>query len=84
VSGAAVLAASKHQAAAQKFLAFLTSAAGQKILATSDSYEYPIRPGVAANPALKPLDQLQPTDFTPAELGTGEDAKELLQQAGLL
>ena len=84
VSGAAVLAASKHQAAAQKFVAFLTSEAGQKILASSASYEYPIRPGVAANPELTPLTQLQPTDFTPADLGTGEDAKELLQQADLL
>ncbi len=84
VSGAAILAASKHQAAAQKFLAFLTSEAGQKILATSASYEYPIRPGVAANPELTPLSQLQPNSFTPADLGTGNDAKELLQEAGLL
>jgi iron(III) transport system substrate-binding protein len=84
ISGAAVLAASKHQAAAQKFVAFLTSDAGQRILATSESFEYPIRPGVAANSELTPLDKLQPTDFTPADLGTGNDAKELLQQAGLL
>src|SRR5579871_1603791 len=75
ISAAGVLAASKHQAAAQKFLAFLTSETGQHILATSSSYEYPIRPGVAANPELTPLSQLQPNSFTPAELGTGDDAK---------
>jgi len=84
VSGAAVLASSQHQAAAQQFLSFLTSAAGQRIVAGGDSYEYPIRPGIAANPALTPLDQLHPNDFTPADLGSGNDAKELLQQAGLI
>jgi iron(III) transport system substrate-binding protein len=84
VSGAGVLASSKHQAAAQKFVAFLTSEAGQSQLAHSESWEYPVRAGVAAQPALKPLAQLQPNGFTPADLGTGLDAKELLQAAGLL
>jgi iron(III) transport system substrate-binding protein len=84
ISGAAILKSSKHQAAAQKFLAFLTSDAGQRVLAAGDSFEYPIHPGVAANAALTPLDELQPSAFTPAELGTGLDAKKLLQEAGLL
>ena len=84
ISGAAVLKSSTHRAAAQRFLAFLTSAAGQKILASGDSFEYPIRPGVPANPQLTPLDQLHPNGFTPADLGTGLNAKELLQEAGLL
>jgi iron(III) transport system substrate-binding protein len=84
ISGAAVLKSSKHQAAAQKFVAFITSEAGQKVIAHGASFEYPIHPGVAANPELKPLDQLQPDSFTPAELGTGLDAKKLLQEAGLL
>jgi len=84
ISGAAVLRSSTHQAAAQKFLAFLTSEAGQRILASGDSFEYPIRPGVTANPQLTPLDQLHPNGFTPADLGTGLNAKALLQEAGLL
>jgi iron(III) transport system substrate-binding protein len=84
ISGAAVLKSSKHQAAAQEFLNFLTSEAGQTVLAHGESYEYPIHPGVAANPVLTPLRQLQPSSFTPAELGTGLDAKKLLQEAGLL
>ena len=47
VSGAGVLKSSKHQAAAQKFLAFLVSKQGQEIIADrSDSYEYPIGSGV--------------------------------------
>jgi iron(III) transport system substrate-binding protein len=84
VSGAAALKSSKHPAAAQKFLAFLTSQEGQTVLAHSDSFEYPVRPGVAANPVLTPLAELHPNAFTPADLGTGLDAKLLLQEAGLL
>jgi iron(III) transport system substrate-binding protein len=84
ISGAAVLRSSKHQAEAQKLLSFLTSAAGQKVLAAGESFEYPIRPGVAANPELRPLSSLRPSSFTPAELGTGLDAKQLMQEAGLL
>jgi iron(III) transport system substrate-binding protein len=39
VSGAAVLKSSKHQAAAQKFVAFLVSKQGQEIIAHSISFE---------------------------------------------
>jgi iron(III) transport system substrate-binding protein len=84
ISGAAVLKSSQHQAAAQQFLAFMTGQTGQTVLAASESFEYPIHPGVAANPQLPPLSSLAPTAFTPAELGTGLDAKNLLQQAGLI
>jgi iron(III) transport system substrate-binding protein len=54
------------------------------VLADGDSFEYPLHKGVAANPELPPLDKLQPTSFTPAELGTGLDAKMLLEEAGLI
>jgi iron(III) transport system substrate-binding protein len=84
ISGAAILKSSKHQAAAQEFLAFMTSNAGQNVLAHGESFEYPIHPGVAANPELPPLAQMQPSSFTPADLGTGLDAKTLLQEAGLI
>jgi iron(III) transport system substrate-binding protein len=84
ISGAAVLKSSKNQAAAQKFMDYLTSQSGQTIIATGDSFEYPLAAGVAANPELKPKNQLAPTDFSVAELGTGEDAKALLQEAQLL
>ncbi|HEY4811797.1 MAG TPA: extracellular solute-binding protein [Solirubrobacteraceae bacterium] len=84
ISGAAILKSSTHKAAAQEFLDFLTSKEGQTVLAHSDSFEYPIRKDVPANPELTPLDQLAPNSFTPAELGTGLDAKTLLQEAGLI
>ena len=84
ISGAGILKSSKHQAAAQKFVAFITSAAGQTILAHSDSFEYPIGDHVAASSELPPFAQLQPNSFSVAELGTGADAKTLLQEAQLL
>ena len=84
VSGAGILASSTHKAAAQKFLAFLVSAAGQRIIAQTDSFEYPIRPGVAANPQLPPLSSLHPDPAdTVARLGDGSLALALLQQAQL-
>lgn len=84
VSGAGVLASSTHRAAAQKFLAFLVSAAGQRIIAQSDSFEYPLRPGVAANSQLPPLSSLHPDPAdTIAKLGDGSTALQLLQQAQL-
>ena len=55
ISGAAILKSSKHQAAAQKLLDFMTSDAGRSVLAHSESFEYPIHPGVAANAELTPL-----------------------------
>ncbi len=84
VSGAAVLRSSKHQAAAQELLAFLTSKRGEETLAASDSYEYPLGSGVAGAPVLRPFDQLQPSAITPADLGDGSLALQLERQAGIL
>ena len=84
VSGAGVLASSRHQAAAQKFLAFLVSPAGQQIIAQTDSYEFPLRAGVAAHPGLPPLSSLHPDAAdTITRLGDGSEALQLLQQAQL-
>jgi iron(III) transport system substrate-binding protein len=84
VSGAAILKSSSHQADAQKFLAFITSAQGQQIIAHSDSFEYPIDSGVTTAQPETPFDQLQPNPISIAELGTGAEAIKLLQEAQLL
>ncbi len=84
VSGAAILTSSTHQAAAQRFLAFLTSQEGQEILAHSDSFEYPIASGVTTAQPETPFDQLRPNGITVAELGSGAEAIKLLQEAQLL
>jgi iron(III) transport system substrate-binding protein len=84
VSGAAVLRSSSHQAAAQRFLAFLVSKQGQETIAHSASYEYPIASGVTTAQPETPLAELQPNSITIPELGDGSTAISLMQQAGLL
>ena len=85
VSGAAVLKTSRHQAAAQRFLAYLVSAPVQAELGRSNvTFEYPLRPGIAANPALTPLDRLSPPRVGWAKLGDDSQAVALLRKAGLL
>lgn len=84
VSGAGILASSTHQAAAQRFLAFLVSRQGQEIIAHSQSYEYPLGSGVLTAQPLKPFDQLQPAPLTITQLGNGSAALALEQQAGLV
>lgn len=83
VSGAGVLRSSSHRAAAQAFVAFLVSRAGQQAIAHSHSYEYPLRPGVSAAAGLRPFAQLEPAAVTPADLGDGSFPLELEQKLGL-
>ncbi|HEY1762893.1 MAG TPA: extracellular solute-binding protein [Acidimicrobiales bacterium] len=84
VSGAAVLKSSKHQAAAQKFVAFIVSKQGQEIIAHSISYEYPIASGVTTAQPETPFQDLQPYPINIGELGTGSAAISLLREAQLL
>jgi iron(III) transport system substrate-binding protein len=82
-SGAAVLKSSAHQDAAQAFVAYLTSAPAQNIIATSESYEYPLAPGVQSTKGLPPQDSIGAV-ASPADLGDGSQALQLLQDTGLL
>jgi len=85
VSGAAILKTAKNADAAQQFLAYLVSVPAQTLLAKANvTFEYPLHPGVAANPVLTPFDQLQPPPIGIAKLGDDGDAAKLLREAGLL
>ena len=87
VSGAGVLKYSKHQAAAQKLLAFLVSKKGEEIIGRAggdeQSYEYPLGSGVTISAPETPFNQLQPNPITIAQLGDGAAAIDLLRQVGL-
>jgi iron(III) transport system substrate-binding protein len=83
VSGVGILKSSPHQADDQKFVAFLNSAQGQEIIASSQSFEYPIASGVTRT-GETPFDQLKPNSISIAQLGTGAEAIKLLQEAQLL
>ena len=84
ISGAAVLASSAHKREAQRFVAFLVSRAGQEILAHSADFEYPARPGVRPNPALRPLSAISPAALGPVRLGNDQQAARLIEQSGLV
>jgi iron(III) transport system substrate-binding protein len=85
VSGAAALKASHKQAAAQTFLAFLVSKPAQELMAHLDvTFEYPLAPGVAANPVLKPMSELSPPKITLKQIGDDREAAKLLREAGLI
>ncbi|MHB1854456.1 MAG: substrate-binding domain-containing protein, partial [Acidimicrobiales bacterium] len=84
VSGAAVLRSSRHPAAAQKFLAFLVSPAGQEIIARSQIYAYPLAGGVQTAQPIPAFSGLRPAPLTVAQLGDGSLALKLLQEAQLL
>ncbi len=84
VSGAAILKSSSHQANAQRFLAFLVSELGQRTLARSDSFEYPLRSGVRPASGLRPLSEVKRNSLTPAQLGDGSAPLAMEQRLGLL
>ena len=83
ISGAAMLASSTHRREAEGFIAFLVSATGQRIIAASDDFEYPARPGIAASSALPPLTAIAHATLGVAALGNDQEAAQLVQQAGL-
>jgi iron(III) transport system substrate-binding protein len=83
VGGAAVLASSHKLVSAERFVSFLVSAKAQRILAQGDDFEYPARPGIAPNPALPLLSQINPAILSVVRLGNDLTAASLIQQAGL-
>lgn len=83
VSGGGVLSSSKHPAQAQQFLAFMTSADGQKVLSDGKALEYSVASGVAPNAALKPLTELSPPEVDLSALNGPKIVAEM-QRVGLL
>ncbi len=84
VSGAAALKSSRHPALAQRFLAYLVSAPAQRIIASSESYEYPLGSGVVTTKPLPSFAGLRPPDVGIDDLGDGRASLMLLQQVGLI
>ncbi|MCY0106720.1 iron ABC transporter substrate-binding protein [Pseudomonas monsensis] len=83
ISGAGVLASSKHQDEAQQFLKYITGKQGQEILHTGSSFEYAVGQGAPSNPKLVPLKELDAPKVDASKLDS-KKAVELMTQAGLL
>ena len=83
VSGAGVLKSSKHASDAEKFVAYLTGADGQKKLAASYALEYPLSSAASLGPPVKPFDELEPPKVNVSDLD-GPAVVKLLTEAGFL
>ena len=83
VAGAAVIAGSKNQAAAEQFIAYLLAQHAQEYFAT-ETYEYPLAPGVAAHPDLPALSDIQTPDIDLSDLADLRGTLELLQEVELI
>lgn len=86
-SGAGVLKSSKHQAQAQKFLAWLTSKnGGQKLIAAAPAKvaeaQYPVAPGVAGSIS-GDLGDVRSPSFDMDKLARADQAEDLLKQLGM-
>ncbi len=83
VSGAAMLATSQHQAAAERFIEFLLSREAQEYFATS-TFEYPLLAGVEPDPRLPTLSEIQTPEIDLSNLDDLQGTLQLLQDVGAL
>ncbi len=83
VAGVGITAHARHLEPAKRLVTFLASEAGQKQFADLNK-EYPLRPDVAADPALPERKQLRTATVPLAKLSElREPAMTLIEQAGL-
>jgi iron(III) transport system substrate-binding protein len=83
-AGAGILSSSESQDAAKKFVEFMLSIDAQTYFA-EETFEYPLVPGVPANPLLPPIDTIPTPDIDLSDLATVLDlATDLVAEAGLI
>lgn len=83
-AGAGVLATSGNKAGAQQLIEFLLSDESQRYFA-EETFEYPLVPGIDADPSLPPIGTIPTPDINLSDLATVLDtATDLVAQAGLL
>lgn len=83
VAGAGILTTSPNPIAAQAFIDFLLTDESQAYFATETS-EYPLVGGKAADPGLPPLADLESPDIDLSDLADLEGTLKMLQDAGAL
>lgn len=83
-SGAGILAASEHEAAAQEFLRWLADPEGGQQVVAQDSPQYPLGTGVTSELDLEPMADLDPPPLEPGDFDDPEQAQELLVAVGII
>lgn len=83
-AGIGVLASSDNKAEALQFVEWLLNTDSQRYFA-DETFEYPLVPGVDANPILPPIDTIPTPDINLSDLaGALDTATDLVAEAGLL
>jgi iron(III) transport system substrate-binding protein len=82
VSGVGLLAKAAENPKARQFVEYLLSPAGQEYFA-EQTHEYPLVDGIALDPALPPLDELQGPDIDLNDLDSLAVTVGMIQQSGL-
>lgn len=83
VTGAAILKSSAQDAEALEFVKFLVSESAQEYFVT-ETFEYPLVPGIASPQGLPTLEELANTQFDLADLSSLSESQALLAKYGLL
>lgn len=83
VAGVGVLASADRSREAQQFAEFLLTEPSQRYFA-DELKEYPVVPGVPADPSLQPLDEIEQPDIDLSQLEDLQGTVELLRQTGAL
>lgn len=83
-AGVGIIATTNNTTEAERFVEYLLSQEAQQYFAT-ETFEYPLRPGMAANPLLPPIENIPTPDVELSDLATVLDlATDLVAEAGLL
>ncbi|MBI2850006.1 MAG: iron ABC transporter substrate-binding protein [Chloroflexi bacterium] len=83
VAGAGILETSQNKETAQKFLEFLLSPTGQQYFA-SQTFEYPVVPGIITHPLLKPLPEIKSPEISMADMADLKGTLSLLRESGIV
>ena len=83
VAGAGILESSEHKEEAEKFIDFMLSNLGQQYFA-SRTNEYPLIEGIATQPGLLPLDDINQPSISAGDLADLDGTQRLLRETGIL
>ncbi len=83
-AGVGILTTSENSESGRVFIDFLLSESAQSYFATQ-TFEYPVRPGVCADPRLPPIESIPTPEIDLSDLASFLDrATDLVAEAGLL
>lgn len=83
IAGAGILKTAQNAGGAQELVTYLLGADGQRYF-SEQTFEYPLAAGVAPDPRLRPLSEIQTPDLDLNNLGDLQGTLKLLQDVGAL